>query len=129
MKKIFCLILVLIPFIMFASDISTTVEKLIQIPLDALSADKAIGTPIQIENKTIIPLFEANYGFGGGLGGPGDVYGGGAGGGIELLPYSIIIISEDGVQVVPVTNRVPLLKQLVELLPQLMPIIMQYMNF
>ena len=114
---------------MFASDISTTVEKLIQIPLDALSADKAIGTPIQIENKTIIPLFEANYGFGGGLGGPGDVYGGGAGGGIELLPYSIIIISEDGVQVVPVTNRVPLLKQLVELLPQLMPIIMQYMNF
>ena len=129
MKKIFCLILVLIPFIMFASDISTTVEKLIQIPLDALSADKAIGTPIQIENKTIIPLFEANYGFGGGLGGPGDVYGGGSGGGIELLPYSIIIISEDGVQVVPVTNRVSLLKQLVELLPQLMPIIMQYMNF
>jgi len=63
------------------------------------------------------------------LGGPETVYGGGAGGGMDLLPYSVIIISKEGVQIVPVTNRVPFLKQLVEVLPQLLPIIMQYFDF
>ncbi|MEA1885485.1 MAG: spore germination protein GerW family protein [Thermotogota bacterium] len=63
-----------------------TVEALISMPMESLTADKAVGTPIQVEDKIIIPLFEANFGFGGGLGGPERVYGGGAGGGMELLP-------------------------------------------
>jgi len=118
-----------LPIIFFANEIAATVEELVRMPIDALTADKAIGTPIQVEGKTIIPLFEANYGFGGGLGGPGTVYGGGAGGGMELLPYSVIIISEDGFHVIPVSNKVPFLKQLVEVLPQLIPMIMQYFDF
>jgi len=126
MKKLFVFVLLLIPFVFFANDISNTVEALISMPMEALTADKAIGTPIQIEDKIIIPLFEANFGFGGGLGGPEQVYGGGAGGGMELLPYSVIIISNEGFQVIPVSNRVPILHQLVDVLPRLLPIIMQY---
>lgn len=128
MKKTVIIILLLMPFILFAEDISATVEELVRMPIEALSADKAIGTPIQLQNKTIIPLFEANFGFGGGLGGPETVYGGGAGGGMELLPYSVIIISEKGVEVVPVTNKIPFLQQLVDVLPQLMPIIMEFLK-
>lgn len=126
MKRWLVFVFLLLPLVFFANDISNTVEALVSLPIDALTADKAIGTPIQIDDKTIIPLFEANFGFGGGLGGPETVYGGGAGGGMDLLPYSVIIISSDGVQVIPVTNRVPILKQLVEVLPELLPIIMQY---
>ena len=126
MKKLFVFVLLLIPFFLFANDISDTVEDVISLQMEALSADKAIGTPLQVGDKTIIPLFEANLGFGGGLGGPGEVYGGGAGGGMDLLPYSVIIISSDGFQVIPVSNRVPILHQLVDVLPKLLPIIMQY---
>ena len=126
MKKWIIIFLLLIPLVFLGNDISRTVEALISMPMESLTADKAVGTPIQVEDKIIIPLFEANFGFGGGLGGPETVYGGGAGGGMELLPYSVIIISDEGFQVIPVTNRVPLLKQLVEVLPQLLPIIMQY---
>ncbi|MFW6249267.1 MAG: spore germination protein GerW family protein [Bacteroidota bacterium] len=126
MKKMVCIFLFLLPIFVFAQEISTTVQELVRIPIESLTADKAVGTPIQSDNKTIIPLFEANFGFGGGLGGPDAVYGGGAGGGMDLLPYSVIIISETGVQVIPVTNKVPFLKQLVDVLPQLIPIIMQY---
>ncbi len=126
MKKWIIIFLLLIPLVFLGNDISRTVEALISMPMESLTADKAVGTPIQVDDKIIIPLFEANFGFGGGLGGPETVYGGGAGGGMELLPYSVIIISDEGFQVIPVTNRVPLLKQLVEVLPQLLPIIMQY---
>jgi len=129
MKKMLIILLLFLPLVFFANDISETVEALVSMPIDALTADKAIGTPIQINDKTIIPLFEASFGFGGGLGGPETVYGGGAGGGMDLLPYSVIIITKEGIQVVPVTNRVPFLKQLVEVLPQLLPIIMQYFSF
>ncbi len=129
MKKMLVILLLFLPLVFFGNDISETVEALVSMPIDALTADKAIGTPIQVDDKTIIPLFEANFGFGGGLGGPETVYGGGAGGGMDLLPYSVIIISKEGVQIVPVTNRVPFLKQLVEVLPQLLPIIMQYFDF
>src|SRR6056297_3226374 len=126
MKKILVFVILILPLVFFANDISKTVETLVRMPIDALTADKAIGTPIQVDDKTIIPLFEANFGFGGGLGGPETVYGGGAGGGMDLLPYSVIIISNEGFQVIPVSNRVPILHQLVDVLPRLLPIIMQY---
>src|SRR6056297_3011059 len=129
MKKILVFVILILPLVFFANDISKTVETLVRMPIDALTADKAIGTPIQVDNKTIIPLFEANFGFGGGLGGPGEVYGGGAGGGMELLPYSVVIISEEGFHVIPVSNRVPILKQLVDILPQLLPILIEYLDF
>ena len=129
MKKMVLILLFLMPFIIFGQDISATVEELVRMPIEGLTADKAIGTPIQLDNKTIIPLFEANFGFGGGLGGPGEVYGGGAGGGMELLPYSVVIISEEGFHVIPVSNRVPILKQLVDILPQLLPILIEYLDF
>jgi len=129
MKKVVFILLLLMPLIILAQDISATVEELVRMPIEVLTADKAIGTPIQVDNKTIIPLFEANFGFGGGLGGPGEVYGGGAGGGMELLPYSVVIISEEGFHVIPVSNRVPILKQLVDILPQLLPILIEYLDF
>jgi uncharacterized spore protein YtfJ len=131
MKKTFVLVLLLmIPLVFFATEISESVTEMFDQSLSALTADMAIGTPIETGNKVIVPLFEAGMGFGGGIGGPGVAYGGGLGGGIDLLPYSVLIISDDGVDVVPVTNKVPFLQQLVDVLPELMPYIqgaLQYM--
>ncbi|HPF16065.1 MAG TPA: spore germination protein GerW family protein [Thermotogota bacterium] len=128
MKKLTIILLILIPCLFFANEISQTVESLIRIPIELLSADQAVGTPIELEDKIIIPLFKANIGFGGGLGGPSTAYGGGAGGGIELLPYSLIVVSEEGFHVIPVTNQVPFLKQLVEVLPQILSILTPYLG-
>ncbi|HOO32234.1 MAG TPA: spore germination protein GerW family protein [Thermotogota bacterium] len=132
MKKILVLVLLcMIPMAFFATEISETFGKMFGESLDALTADMAIGTPIELGDKIVVPLFEASMGFGGGLGGPGVAYGGGLGGGIDLLPYSVLIISEEGVDVIPVTNKVPFLQQLVGVLPELMPYIqgaIQYMT-
>ncbi len=92
----------------------------------SMTADSAMGTPIVAGNKTIIPLFEIQAGFGGGGGGPGMMMGAGTGGGVDILPYSVIIISDEGVQVVPVTNRVTFFEQLLNALPKLVPMVMEY---
>jgi uncharacterized spore protein YtfJ len=132
MKKVTIIVLLcLVPLMFFATEISESFTKMFEESIGALTADMAIGTPIVAGNKVIVPLFEAGMGFGGGLGGPGVAYGGGVGGGIELLPYSVLIISEQGVEVVPITNKVSFLQQLVSVLPELLPYFqgaLQYMT-
>jgi uncharacterized spore protein YtfJ len=67
----------------------------------ALSARTAVGDPITVEGKTVIPLMSVGMGFGAGSGSgtqasPG---GGGGGGGLGMKPVAVIIIDEQGVRV------------------------------
>jgi len=67
----------------------------------ALSARTAVGDPVTVEGKTVIPLMSVGMGFGAGSGSgtqasPG---GGGGGGGLGMKPVAVIIIDEQGVRV------------------------------
>ncbi len=132
MKKIalIAVLMLTVPVLFLAGEVAETTTDILSTSLSQLTADKAVGSAVKVGDKTMIPLFEANAGFGGGLGGPeGVAYGGGAGGGLSLLPYSVLIISEDGVDVIPVSNKTPFLEQIVHVLPDLMPIISQVMQY
>lgn len=73
-----------------------TVEELERL----LSAKNVLGTPIEKDGVTVIPL--VSYGFGFGAGGgvePKNGRNGGTGGGGGIKPVGAIIIDKDGVRV------------------------------
>jgi uncharacterized spore protein YtfJ len=80
------------------TDILKTITEEMQ---KALSARTAVGDPVTVEGKTIIPLMSVGMGFGAGSGsGKEDVSGGsGGGGGLGMKPVAVIIIDQHGVRV------------------------------
>ncbi|MDQ1261972.1 MAG: hypothetical protein QG575_1153 [Euryarchaeota archaeon] len=68
---------------------------------NALTARTAVGDPVTVEGKTVIPLMSVGMGFGAGSGsGKADNPGGsGGGGGLGMKPVAVIIIDQNGVRV------------------------------
>lgn len=90
--------------------INSTLEGLLKV----LSINNVIGEPIEIGNKTLIPITRIGMGFGAGQGqGNGsDAKGTGAGGGAAVEPIAFIAIDKTAegseVQVVPLKSQEPL---------------------
>lgn len=80
------------------SDILKTITGEMQ---KALSARTAVGDPVTVEGKTVIPLMSVGMGFGAGSGSGTEAHpgGGGGGGGLGMKPVAVIIIDEHGVRV------------------------------
>ena len=89
----------------------------------ALSAKTAVGDPVTVEGKTVIPLMSVGMGFGAGSGSgkearPG---GGGGGGGLGMKPVAVIIIDEQGVRVERLKeNQHTFVEHVVEAMPKLL---------
>jgi uncharacterized spore protein YtfJ len=79
------------------SDILKTITEEMQ---KSLSAKNAVGDPVTVEGKTVIPLMSVGMGFGAGCGSQkADNPGGGGGGALGMKPVAVIIIDQDGVRV------------------------------
>ncbi len=79
------------------TDILKTITEEMQ---KALSARTAVGDPVTVEGKTIIPLMSVGMGFGAGSSsGKADNPGGGGGGALGMKPVAVIIIDQQGVRV------------------------------
>jgi|GEM_PF-1720548 len=66
-----------------------------------LAANAVLGQPLEIRNRTIVPIVSLVFGFGSGSGGmPAKESGVGGGGGGWLSPESLLIVTEDKVEVV-----------------------------
>ena len=114
--------------------IKATVEDLQKL----LSANNILGDPVEIEDKTLIPVVTFGFGFGGGEGqgekGEGGGTGSGSGGGV--MPKALIIAYKgvkgpEGVQVLPLKEPNPIAEALSEVMPQIMdnmPKIMESMK-
>lgn len=71
-----------------------------------LTAKSVVGEPITLNGTTIIPLVSFGFGFGAGGGQgkspkTGEGEGGGTGGGGGMKPVAVIVVTADGVKVVP----------------------------
>ena len=103
--------------------IRTTVEEL----LKALAIKNVIGQPIEIEDKTLIPVARMGLGFGSGTGeGKGEKgeggKGGGTGGGAGVDPVAMIVVFKgvqgpEGIKVFPLGGPNPIAKALEEIAP------------
>jgi uncharacterized spore protein YtfJ len=82
--------------------------------------ETVVGEPIVAGKVTLIPVSRVSIGFAAGGAGKDDkcATGAGTGGGITITPVAFIAITEDRVQVHPVSPEDPFLSRIIELAPE-----------
>ena len=92
--------------------------------------ETVIGEPIQSGNVTLIPVSKISIGFAAGGGGKEEKAGSGAGtgGGISVTPVAFITITDDKVQVHPVSKSDIGLNKILAMAPDLIQKIAKYMK-
>jgi len=113
-------------------EIQKVLEAMTDKLTDVANGDAVMGTPIKLGDTTIIPVSRMSVSFGAGGGeGEGDVpktaktpagsgagVGYGGGGGAKVRPVAVIVISSEGVNVMPVPDRKGKLDALLEKIPE-----------
>ena len=91
--------------------LSNMIENTLSKIKDMISVNDVVGTPITTpEGVTIIPISKVSVGFGGGgsdfvsknANKQDNPFGGGVGGGVNVVPVAFIIIKGDSVRMMPV---------------------------
>ena len=87
-----------------------------------VDVDSILGTPINIEGITIIPVSKVTYGFGSGgsdfaTKNKTDLFGGGGGAGITIAPVAFIVISNGDVRIKPISTGDDPLERAITLIP------------
>ena len=97
---------------------------------DLAKADMVTGRPLQINDKTIVPVLRLSVGFGGGGGsgegegkdrkhGAGKGMGSGAGGSVHLTPVAVIVKDGRGVRVLKIPHPKKGFEKLMDKIPAL----------
>ncbi len=90
---------------------------------EMVDANTVIGTPIALgDGVTIIPVSKVSYGFAsGGSDLPSksssDLFGGGAGAGINITPVAFLTVKDGEINLLPVVSKPDTLDRLVSLVP------------
>jgi len=88
---------------------------------NALSARTAVGDPVTVDGRTVIPLMSVGMGFGAGSGSGTEDRPGGGGGALGMKPVAVIIIDEQGVRVERLRqNQHTLAEHMAEAVPRLL---------
>lgn len=91
---------------------------------EMVDANTVIGTPMTLaDGVTIIPVSKVSYGFAsGGSDLPSktrnDMFGGGAGAGINITPVAFLTIKDGDINLLPVVSKPDTLDRLVSLVPE-----------
>lgn len=85
--------------------------------------ETVFGEPMQIGNVTLIPVINVSFGAGTGAGsgkdsGGCDGTGGGGGAGGKISPTAVIVIKNEEVSLLPLTNR-GCMDKIIEMVPEL----------
>lgn len=124
MMMIFCLMVLLMGGL-YAQGVSDVPGMILGSGFESVSPNMAMGEAVQVGDKYLVPVFEVNTFFLGGGGGD-PLMAAGTTGSVNLIPYSLIIVSGDDVEIRSLSNKEPVLKQIMDVLPQLMQMLMQY---
>ena len=90
---------------------------------EMVDANTVIGTPIALgDGITIIPVSKVSYGFASGgsdlpTKSSSDLFGGGAGAGINITPVAFLTIKDGEINLLPVVSKPDTLDRLVSLVP------------
>ncbi|MBE6807485.1 MAG: sporulation protein YtfJ [Ruminococcaceae bacterium] len=92
---------------------------------EMVDANTVIGTPVTLEDGvTLIPVSKVSYGFAsGGSDLPaktgGDLFGGGAGAGINLTPLAFLTIKDGEINLLPVVAKPDTIDRAISMIPDL----------
>ena len=105
------------------------VEGLMGVSVDKIrgmvDADTVVGTPIHLEDgTTLIPVSKISYGFAsGGSDLPSksnaELFGGGAGAGINITPVAFITIKDGSINVLPISDKPAAADRVVSMVPEM----------
>ncbi len=101
-----------------------SVEKIRQM----VDANTVVGSPIALpDGTTIIPVSKVSYGFASGgsdlpTKNPQELFGGGAGAGINITPVAFLIIKNGETNLLPVVSKPDTADRLVSMVPDLVDI-------
>lgn len=112
---------------------STPIEGLISVAMENIKGmvdvNTIVGEPVTTEGgTTIIPISKVSFGFGAGgsefsavpaANGTNDhLFGGGTGGGATVKPVAFLIVHNDNVRILPVTNTLSTVDRVVDMVPE-----------
>ena len=92
---------------------------------EMVDVNSVIGDPIKVSDElTLIPISKVTCGFAGGGSGFGsdpqnEHFGGGAGGCIKVNPVCFLVVKNDNVRMLPISDSMNGLDKLVDLLPEI----------
>ncbi len=105
------------------------VEGLMGVSVDKIrgmvDADTVVGTPINLaDGTTLIPVSKISYGFAsGGSDLPSksnaELFGGGAGAGINITPVAFISIKDGSINILPITDKPAAADRVVSMVPEM----------
>lgn len=89
-----------------------------------IRTETVIGEPFQVGSITMVPIITVSFGVGGGEGSGkdnkgNDGSGGGGGVGCKIAPNAILVVKNDELSVIPLTNRGSL-EKIVEMVPEIL---------
>ncbi len=91
---------------------------------EMVDANTVIGTPIMLDGGiTLIPVSKVSYGFASGgsdlpAKSSGDLFGGGAGAGINLTPVAFLTIKDGEINLLPVVSKPDTIDRAISLVPE-----------
>lgn len=103
------------------------IKSIMDVTMDKLralvDADVITGTPIEVGNITLIPVSRVSFGMAtGGSDFPsknGQLFGGGGGAGVTVVPIAFMAICGNDVKMMPVYNEVSSLEKAMNLAPEI----------
>ncbi len=98
----------------------TTMEKLRAM----VDADVITGTPIEVGEITLVPVSRVSFGLAtGGSDFPsknqGQLFGGGGGAGVTVVPIAFIVISGGNVKMMPIYNELTSVEKAISMAPEI----------
>ncbi len=108
---------------------NNNVESLMGVSVDKIrgmvDADTVVGTPINLpDGTTLIPVSKISYGFAsGGSDLPSksnaELFGGGAGAGINITPVAFISVKDGSINILPITDKPAAADRVVSMVPEM----------
>jgi sporulation protein YtfJ len=100
--------------------LDTTMEKL----RGMVDAEVITGKPIEVGNITLIPVSRVSFGLAtGGSDFPSktgaELFGGGGGAGVTVVPVAFIVISGDNVKMMPIYNDLTTVEKAISMTPEI----------
>ncbi len=105
-----------------------SIKSIMDVTMDKLralvDADVITGTPIEVGNITLVPVSRVSFGLAtGGSDFPskgGQLFGGGGGAGVTVVPIAFMVICGENVKMLPVYNEVSSLEKAITLAPEIL---------
>lgn len=103
------------------------IKSIVDVTMDKLralvDADVITGTPIEVGNLTLIPVSRVSFGMAtGGSDFPsknGQLFGGGGGAGVTVVPIAFMVVNGENVKMLPVYNEVSSLEKAITMAPEI----------